>query len=182
MAVDNFILETEVREGLGKEDALKLRESQRIPAVVYGPDMKENLYVTIDYKEFEKAFKTCGKHSIVTLNVGKKKIKAIIKDYKIHAITRNFLHVDFFAFSAKKPFMTDVPVNYVGTPVGVKEGGGLYVFTRKLRVIASIDNLPSAIDVDIASLKIGQYLIVRDIEPKNYKIVTNEGTALVEIK
>ncbi len=82
----------------------------------------------------------------------------------------------------KKSFNTEVPVNYVGTPVGVKEGGGLYVFTRKLKIQTDTENFPSAIDVDISHLKTNQYLIVRDIKKGNYKILTHEGTALVEVK
>lgn len=182
MAADDISLIAEVRENLGKTDALKVRNTQKLPAVIYGPDLKENLYVTIDYKEFEKVFKACGKHHIVTIGLGKKKIKAVIKDYKIHPISRNFLHADFYVFSPKKAFTTEVPLNYVGTPLGVKEGGGLYIFTRKLRINTDIDNLPSAIDVDISQLKISQYLIVRDIPKGNFKVLTHKGTALVGIK
>ena len=43
-------------------------------------------------------------------------------------------------------------------------------------------NLPPAIELDISSMKIGQHLIIRDIEPKEYKILTYEGTTIVEVK
>jgi len=182
MANNEIILKAEARESTGKSDSLKLRSNMRLPGVVYGPELKENIYITLDYKEFEKTFKANGKHNVVTIEIGKKKFKAIIKDYKIHPITRNFLHADFYVFAPGKAFVTEVPVNYIGTPVGVKEGGGLYVFERKVKVSADIENLPHSVDVDISNLKIGQYLIVRDIAKGNYKILTHEGTALVEIK
>ncbi len=104
MALSEFVLKAETREKIGKSDALKVRNLMRLPAVVYGPELTENLYITIDYKEFEKMVKTLGKHSILTLSVGRKKIQVIIKDFKIHPITRNFLHADFYAVVPKKVF------------------------------------------------------------------------------
>ncbi len=182
MSDSEFVLKAESREKIGKSEAMKIRNTMRLPAVIYGPELKENLYITIDYKEFEKAFRALGKHRILTIQIGKKKYPVIIKDYKIHPISRNFLHADFYSFVSKKMFSTEVPINYIGTPIGVKEGGGLYVFTRQLKIYTDIEHLPSAVDVDISSLKTNQYLIVRDIDKVNFKILTHEGTALVEVK
>jgi large subunit ribosomal protein L25 len=182
MSQSDFVLNAEAREKVGKASARSVRSLKKLPAVVYGPEIKDNIYILIDYKEFEKAFKAFGRHHPLTISVGKKKLSVIVKDYRIHPISRDFLHVDFYAYAPKKPFTTEVPLNYLGTPVGVKEGGGLYVFARKLKINTDIENLPAAVDVDISQLKINQYLIVRDIQKGNYKILTHEGTALVEIK
>ncbi len=182
MSESDFVLNAEERQMMGKSNSLKIRSTQKLPGVVYGPEIKENIFITVDYKEFEKTFKTYGRHQVFNLSAGKKKFPVIIKDYKIHPISRNFLHVDFYAITPKKPFTTEVPVKYTGTPVGVKEGGGLYIFTRQVRINTDLANLPASIDVDISQLKINQYLIVRDIPKGNYKILTHEGTALVEVK
>jgi large subunit ribosomal protein L25 len=182
MAQIDFVLEAEARQKVGKSDSLKIRTTQRLPGVIYGPDIKENLYITIDYKKFEKAFKTIGRHTVFNILTGGKKILVIVKDYKIHPITRNFLHIDFYAISPKKPFITEVPMKYTGIPVGVKEGGGLYIFTRQIKINTDLENLPASVEVDISALKTNQYLIVRDIPKGNYKILTHEGTALVEVK
>jgi len=182
MAQSDFILEAETRQKVGKSVSMKIRTTQRLPGVIYGPDIKENIYITVDYKTFEKTFKTFGRHAVFGISIGGKIIKVIIKDYKIHPLTRNFLHADFYAVSPKKPFTTEIPIKYTGTPVGVKEGGGLYIFTRQVKINTDLENLPSAIEVDISALKTNQYLIVRDIPKGNYKILTHEGTALVEVK
>lgn len=182
MKLSDITLKAEPRVDLGKSKAMKVRKSSRLPGVIYGPGIKDNIYITVDYKEFEKAFKSNGKHLPLTVDNGKQKFNVIVKDVIIHPISRYFLHADFYAYDAKKPFTTDIPVNYTGTPVGVKEGGGLYVFARSLTVNGEFDHLPSSIDVDITDLKINQYLIVRDIKKDKFKILTHEGTALVEIK
>jgi len=182
MSGTEITLKAEVREGVGTSYCQKLRENKKLPCVLYGPELKENVYLFIDYNQFEKFFNEFGKHHVLKLVVGKKSYKVIIKDYKIHPITRKFLHVDFYAISPKKPFITEVPVKYVGTPVGVKEGGGLYIFAKKLKIMVEPEKLPDFIEVDISNLKIGQYLIVRDLPRENYKILTYEGTTLVEVK
>jgi large subunit ribosomal protein L25 len=153
MSYSDFVLEGEERQKVGKSSAHKARMKDRIPAVLYGPDIKDNVYFTIDYKKFEKAFKTFGKNILFTLACGGKKFPVIIKDYKIHPVTRYFLHADFYVVSPKKNFTTEVPVRYIGTPIGVKEGGGLYVFTRQVKINTDLDNLPSSIEVDISQLK-----------------------------
>jgi large subunit ribosomal protein L25 len=182
MKISDLTLKAEAREHLGKGKAMKIRNGAKLPAVVYGPGIKDNIYISMDYKEFEKVFKANGKHMPFVLDTGKGKFNVIVKDYIVHPISRYFQHVDFFVYDAKKPFTTEIPVNYTGTPVGVKEGGGMYIFARSLRVNGQIADLPSSIEVDVTNLKISQYLIVRDIKKENYKILTHEGTALVEIK
>jgi large subunit ribosomal protein L25 len=180
---ENKVLKAETRENLGKEGCAQIRDEKSLPAVVYGPELKDNIYISVNYGDFEKTFQVCGKHSVIELEVGKNKHKVIIKDFKFHPLSRRFMHVDFYAVSKKKPFTTEVPLNFVGTPVGVKEGGNMFVFKSKLKIRTTLDAIPSKIDVDISKLKVAQYLIVRDI-PKSeaYKILTHEGNVLVEIK
>ncbi len=182
MAKKELTLNGVLRKEVGKSVCMKLRESGLLPAVVYGPDIKENIYFSLNYNEFEKVLKEVGKHHVFNLSIEKKNYKVIVKDFKIHPVSRKFLHVDFYAISAKKPFVTEVPVNYTGTPVGVKEGGSLYIFTKKLKIFVTPEKLPDSINVDISSLKIGQYLIVRDLPKDDYKILNYEGTTLVEVK
>lgn len=183
MAADAIVLKAELRKTTGKEEASRLRKQKKLPGVVYGPGLKESVNITMDYNEFEKFFQTYAKHHIVTLEVGKEKYNVIVKDYKFHPVKRNFLHIDFFVIVPGREFQTDVPINYIGVPVGVKEGGNLFTFKRKLTVRATDKTLPDKIDVDISNVKAKQYMIVRDIQTGgNYKIITHEGNVLVEVK
>jgi len=183
MAVANVIIKTEVRSKTGKEVATQLRAEKRLPAVLYGPGLKENVNLSISYAEFDKIFHTYGKHHIMTLEAGKKKYPVIIKEIKFHPVKRTFLHVDFYNVVPDTLFETDVPINYIGTPIGVKEGGVLFVFKRKIKVRATDKTLPDKIDVNISDVKAKDYLIVREIEKTgDYKIMTHEGNVLVEVK
>ena len=178
-----FILKAEDRTKLGKEEASRLRDDKKLPAVVYGAGIEKPVAITINYAEFEKLFGKVARHTIIQLEVGGKKFDVVVKDYKFHPITRRFMHIDFLSVVAEKLFVTDVPVNYTGTPVGVKEGGMLFIFTKKLKVRTTPKNLPNSIEVDVSHLKVKQYMIVREIEgKKDYQVLTNEGNVLVEIK
>ena len=84
-------------------------------------------------------------------------MRVIIKEYKIHPITRNFLHADFYAISPEKAFTTEIPMNYTGTPVGVKRAAD-FISLQAGKDYTDIENLPKSIEVDISELKINQYL------------------------
>ena len=177
------VLQAEERKVVGKKNVHAVRDEGLIPGVIYGPEMKENVNVQLPYRDFLKLFDEYGKHHIFNLQVAKKKHKVFVKDYKIHPISRKFLHVDFYAVSDDKPFITEIPLNYIGVPVGVKEGGARFTFIKKLRIRTTVDKLPDKIDVDISHLRRKQYMIVRQIkQPEDFKILTHEGNVLVEIK
>lgn len=183
MAQDLKSIKAEKREKLGKEYAKQVRSEDLLPAIIYGPDMKDNIAVLMSYQEFDKIFRDYGKHHILELMVDGKKIEVLVKDYKIHPISRKFLHIDLYAVSETKPFVTEVPLNYIGIPVGVKEGGALFTFTKKVKIRTTKKALPSTINVDISHLKAKQYMIVRQIPSGDgYNILTYEGNVLVEIK
>ncbi|NPV01995.1 MAG: 50S ribosomal protein L25 [Brevinematales bacterium] len=180
---EEFILKTEERKKIGKEEALRLRDDKMLPVIVYGAGVESPVPLSVNYVEFEKLFNKVGKHHLITIEVGGKKVKVIIKDYKFHPITRRFQHADLLAITEGKPFITEVPVNYTGTPVGVKEGGSMLIFTKKLKIRTTQKDLPSSVEIDISHLQQKQYMIVREILGKfKFQVLTNEGNVLIEIK
>jgi len=182
MSKTGLTVKAELRQTTGTSAAVKVRQSQALPAVIYGPELKENLYIALAANEFEKIFQSVGTHKPFTVEIGKDKYGVIVKSVEIHPLTRKILHVDLYAYAAKKPFITDVPVNFVGTPVGVKEGGSMFVYARKIRIRTTIDRLPEVIEVDVSHLKAKDYLIVRDVKLDGIQIMTHEGTTLVEVR
>ena len=39
----DIVLKAESRENVGKYQAMKVRDAKKLPAVIYGPDIKENI-------------------------------------------------------------------------------------------------------------------------------------------
>ncbi|MCX8060909.1 MAG: 50S ribosomal protein L25, partial [Aquificaceae bacterium] len=67
--------------------------------------------------------------------------------------------------SHMKEIDIEVPVEFVGTPVGVSLGGTFEPLLHSLTVRARLENLPEKITVDVSNLGLGDALHVRDISP-----------------
>ncbi|MGL4366919.1 MAG: 50S ribosomal protein L25 [Brevinemataceae bacterium] len=176
-------LKAEIRTASTKSSNKSLRAESKLPAVIYGPKIQENINITIDYISFEKVFAANERHQTFTLESDSKKYNVIIKDYKIDPISRRFMHVDFYAVEKGNAFKTLIPIQFTGTPVGVREGGNLLTYLRKIYIHAKPEDMPAQITIDISNLQRKRNIIVRDIEvPKNCKILTNKGVVLTEVK
>ncbi|HEY4638845.1 MAG TPA: 50S ribosomal protein L25, partial [Candidatus Udaeobacter sp.] len=74
-------------------------------------------------------------------------------------------HVDFHAISMDQMIQAEVPLEPVGTAVGVKTFGGLLEKSlRALAIECLPGDLPDRITVDVSQLNIGDAIHVRDIE------------------
>src|SRR5262249_59914187 len=74
-------------------------------------------------------------------------------------------HVDFHAISMDQMIQAEVPLEPVGTAIGVKTFGGL--LEQSLRAIAIEclpGDLPDRITVDVSQLNIGDAIHVREIQ------------------
>ncbi|MCM2999804.1 50S ribosomal protein L25 [Paenibacillus cellulositrophicus] len=138
-----------------------LRQSGRIPAVVYGTQT-ESMPVSVDAKELAKVART-GRSEVFKLKVeGSSDLDVIIKDYQRKA--GEWMHVDFMHISANKPIKVRVPIDFQGTAAGTKVGGVLQHQETELEVEALPANLPSAITVDVSHMEIGDKLVAGDIQ------------------
>lgn len=162
-----------------------LKNSGRIPAVVYGHKIK-NVSLDVDYKEFEKTYRKAGVNSLIELDVNGEKEKKIvlIHDYQKDAVSDKFIHVDFFETSAKEEVEVKVPLIFEGVPLAVKDLGGTLVKNMsELQVKALPQNLPHEIKVLIDNLnKFGDHILVKDLVlPKDVKISAKPDEIVVSV-
>jgi large subunit ribosomal protein L25 len=97
------------------------------------------------------------------IKVDGKEMNVVVQSYESHAVTGNLLHVDLMVAQSGVVTHYHVPVNPQGSPIGLKNKGMLYVAKPRLRVKAAIENIPSAIDVDVEPLDLGASILIRDI-------------------
>ena len=168
------------RESVGKGGARKARAAGQIPAVVYGQGSTP-MPVSVDLREFEVALRGHkGSNAIVNLAVaGAKDVTALVRDVQYDPLSRKIVHLDFQHISLTETIEVEVPVHFVGIPIGVKDGGGLLEhLVRVLEVRCLPTAIPSSIDVDVTALNVGDNLHVRDLAAAGYTIVT-EGDVTV---
>uniref|UniRef100_A0A832GMX0 Large ribosomal subunit protein bL25 n=1 Tax=Caldimicrobium thiodismutans TaxID=1653476 RepID=A0A832GMX0_9BACT len=162
------------REKTGKETAKKLRKAGFIPAILYGKEI-EPLAFALSYSEFEKVYNRYkGEAVIYTLEISNGEVlrkQAILKEYQRHPVTDKFIHLDFQAIEEGHTVELEVPIEFVGKPVGITRGGILEIMIHELTIECLPKDIPDKITVDISHLDIGDSLHVRDIKvPENLKI------------
>jgi large subunit ribosomal protein L25 len=140
----------------GKGPAGRMRDTGKIPAVLYGRSVKP-LSIVVDRRQFEAATKTkAGMNVMIDLSIkGGDSGLAFIRDYQADPFKRDFLHVDFQAISLTEKIEIEVPIELTGTAAGVKEGGVVVQSRRTLLVRTLPNNIPDKLTVDIAALMIG---------------------------
>ncbi|MDF1536249.1 MAG: 50S ribosomal protein L25 [bacterium] len=166
----------EAREDAGKGTARKLRQSGRIPAVLYGQG-KEGLSLTLDAHEINKLLAGPGARTkILELEVmdeGKESFKRniLIKEIQRHPYREEVLHMDLFEVAMDQELSVMVPIETVGTPRGVKMGGILEMKRRQLEVFCLPGSIPHTLTVDISDLEIGDVVHVASIDiPEGVRI------------
>jgi len=144
-----------------------VRAGERIPAVIYGRHTKpENLEVAS--RDLENLIHhSVSENVLVDLSVdGGSKRLALIKDLQHHALTQKVLHMDLMEVRNDEKVTIMAPVESVGEPNGVKNGGGtLEHVLFKLKVRALPKDLPEVITVDVSALELGKSIHIGEITP-----------------
>ncbi len=176
------IIEIEVtKREAGYNNNQELRESNMVPAVIYGPKIKENILISVPELNVEKLL-SVSELQIIRLIVDGKSYDTTLKDVDYHPVTDRVLHVDFYALDKETPFTFVIPIRLQGTPAGLQEGGRLYQPLREIAVKCLPEFIPAEFVVNVAKLNIGQSLKVRRVKAPNMEIITPGERTIVVIR
>jgi len=170
------------REKLGKGGARKARAAGHIPAVIYGHG-EQPAAVTVDRVEFETAIRLHkGGNPIVSLSLDGKEHTALLRAAQRDPLSHQIIHVDFQHISLTETVEVKVNVHLVGVPTGVKDGGGiLETILREIEVRCLPTAIPSAIDVDVTSLAVGDSIHVRDIKVEGLTVLSDPDATVAVV-
>jgi large subunit ribosomal protein L25 len=172
------------RDVIGKASH-KLAQSNRIPAVLYGPG-RETVSLSVDRHAFELLMTHHAAGSmIVELQVEgeKKPINAMIRELQHSPVKGEIVHVDFLVIQMNVAVNAAIALHFINDAAGVKAGGILSTSIHEINVEAKPGDLPEAIDVDVAALEIGDVLHVSDIvAPKGVTITDDPEAVLVSVQ
>jgi large subunit ribosomal protein L25 len=158
-------LKAEVREGVGKGAARKIRGQGKVPAVLYGPQVDAQR-VSVDERELWHALHTdAGMNVLIDLQVDGEGYLTLPREVQRDIVRGTLLHVDFLRIRRDVAIQVDVPIQLVGESHGVKEGGVVEHHLWELRVECLPTDVPESVEADIRQLGIGDSLHVSDLPP-----------------
>jgi large subunit ribosomal protein L25 len=159
-----FVVPAESRTETGKSMNRRLRTRGLIPGVVYGRS-KAPVPVAVSPKEITAILRSAsGENTLFDIEIGGARRKVILKEFQREPVHGQILHADFYEVALDKPIEVSVPIELLGTPVGVKVQGGLVDFiTRELEIECLPTEIPEKISVDISHLELGKHLRVSDL-------------------
>ncbi|MDF5706786.1 MAG: 50S ribosomal protein L25/general stress protein Ctc [Nostoc sp. S4] len=144
-----------------------LRRSGEIPASLYGHKGTESISLTINAKTVEQLLKKASvNNTLLDLNITDIpwRGKALLRELQVHPAKGTPYHLSFFAVAGHGDTTVEVPLRFVGNPIGVKqEGGVLDTVVTELQVSCAPENIPEVIEIDVSELKIGDKLHISDI-------------------
>nr|WP_320132807.1 50S ribosomal protein L25 [uncultured Holophaga sp.] len=153
------------REELGKKATKAMRKEGLIPAVIYGFN-EPVVSVAISPKVVARIIGSdTGMNSVINMKREGTDIQrhVIIKDVQRDPVTGRLRHVDFMRVVPTHRVRVKVPLVLKGNPIGVKEGGILDFVHREVEVECLPAFIPGHIDINVASMRIGETLRVDQV-------------------
>jgi large subunit ribosomal protein L25 len=177
-------LDAKVRKGRGKGTARKLRANGQVPAVVYGSDT-DSTALSIDLDSLEDVLDTPAGHNTIfelSLDDGTSYEHVILRDYQVHPVKRNLLHVDLLVVDPDQEIEVEVPIEPVGKARGEQEGGQLRFLHPEVKVRCTPMTIPEMLEVDVTDLGPGGAILASEVEyPEGVEPVFKVDFAIARI-
>src|SRR6267154_874846 len=170
------------REAAGKGAARQTRFAGKVPAVIYGHG-RATQPLTLDAKALEMALAGIEPAStLFEVTVDGKKTRALIREIQRHPVRPDVIHVDFYEIHADEKVKLKVPVHLVGTPDGVRNGGGvLDQVMREVEIEVLPEHIPERVELDVSALLIGHSVHVSDLSIPNATILVAPELTLATV-
>jgi len=162
----------------------KARSGGKLPAVVYGPKTKP-ISIFVSSSDFKKVFNDAGESTVVDLKIDDKPLSVLIQEVTIGPVSREPLHVDFYAALMDKPVEASIPLEFIGVSPAVKELGGMLVkVMHEIEVEALPANLPHDLKVDLSLLvNLDDHIVASKIQlPQGVKLISKEDESVVIVE
>lgn len=158
----------ELRSDLGKSVSRRLRSEGKVPAVIYGGN--EPLHITV-LPLAVRGLVYSPEFQIVEVDVNGATHRCIMKDLQFDVVTDELTHIDFLELVEGKKVIANLPINFIGQPQGVKDGGRLVIKLKTVKVRTYPKNLVEHINVNIDNLQLNGNIRVMDIPAEGMEIM-----------
>ncbi len=175
-----YILEGEIREP-GSKTSTQLRDTLRIPAVLYGPKIDNNIHFSVNEADLDKIL-AVSQTKLQLLTIDGKEYKTLLKKVEYDPITDRALHADFYVLDPEIPVKLSVPIRLKGIAKGVRDSGGrIFQPLRIVRINVVPDKIPALFELDISNLGIGDSLNVSELDLEGIEPLDEQTRTIVTI-
>src|ERR1700681_4614878 len=175
-------LTLEPRAGIGTTSSQRLRKTGKIPGVVYGHG--EATPIAVDAKQLADLLHSRNKSKIVDAKIGDKRDSVLLRRVEAHPISRRPLSVDFQRVTRDEAITSNVTVVTTGTPVGVRDNGGVMdIISHTLEIKGPAQYIPDNLTVDVSELDVHQHILAGQVTlPKDFTLITPPETVVVSVE
>jgi large subunit ribosomal protein L25 len=179
-----IVVEAAPRATRGKNEARRLRQTGKVPAVLYG-GKGQAVALAVNAKQVSAILRSStGHNTLFQVDLGGKHEPAIVKDWATDPVTGKLLHVDLIRVAMDVRMRIEVPVHTFGDPAGVKVQGGVFeVVERDVEVECLPADIPTEFKVDVSGLLMNQALRAKDlpIDAAKIKLITDPERVLAHV-
>ncbi len=179
-------LAAHLRESRGKQAAKHMRQDGRVPAVLYhANDDKTVTSIALDFDEKDIRNLVAHRTTLLSVSWGEsddESRECILREVQRHPVTQIPMHLDLLGIKRGVKMDSTVRIVLEGTPVGVKdEGGILQQIMYEFNISCLPRHLLNEFVIDVSEMKLGDSLHVSDIEIEDIEINDDPARTIVTV-
>jgi len=169
-------LAVQSRDTQGKHFNRRLRQSGKIPGVLYGHGL-QNVPLAVEADDLSAAIRHGSRLVSLTGAVSE---SAFIRELQWDTWGKQIVHVDFTRISEFEIVEVRVPVELRGEAPGVREGGVVSQMIHEVEIACPAAVIPEKLAVNINHLMLDQTVLLNALElPQGAKILAADLEAVV---
>jgi large subunit ribosomal protein L25 len=178
--MDKVTIEAKKRQISTKSALTQLRKKGRVPGIFYSKH-HQSLPIDVEANALNPLVFTSKTHLInLKVDTGES-FDCVVKDVQFDPVTDKIIHFDLIGLEVGEKVHIEVPVQLVGSAIGVKEGGLLQQFLHKLDIECLPTDIPEYIEVDITNLKKGHSIHVGDLKVDKITFKQSPNSIIVSV-
>lgn len=167
-----------VYERNSMENLKRLRNSGKIPCVIYGEFLEEPISAKMNKSDLMKMLKTTYRGSIIPIDVDGKALNCVVKNIQRNNLNE-IIHFDLQYVRPNEVIKMTIPINYIGQENLESKRLILETFRPYLDFQGNVEKIPEYIEVNVADMKFNDKLLAKHITiPKDVVLLTPEDTML----
>ena len=176
--MDLMVLKAEARKETGSRAARRLRAQGKAPAVLYGHG-EEVALLCLDEEALKEVL--AREAHAVTLDIGGKEQRALIRDVQHDTWGLHLLHADFTRVAKGDRVVVAVKVELHGVPKAVATGAMLEQPLMTVSLDCDADAIPGHLVVEVEQMEIGQMIHASDLKLPEGVICKADPNAVVAV-